>query len=146
MDDRYPEALMRCGAPHGYEACGESLVVRLSLSDNAYYMCNRGHRLGEVGDVDAGVLAVILGSVRRLRTTQPSPSNHLQDVRALSEWWDDASPSARYDLMAAAMDHVSVTPSRMWEWDSEPVIAVHWIDNRRSFEVEDTKWSPPHRP
>jgi hypothetical protein len=139
MEDRYPEALMLCGAPHGYETCGQSLVVKLSLSDNAYYMCNRGHRLGEVGDVDAGVLAVILGSIRRFRTTQPFPSEHLQDVRAFSEWWDDASPSARYDLMAAAVDHVSVTPTCVLEWDSEPVIGVQWIDSRRSFTAEDTR-------
>jgi hypothetical protein len=128
---RYPEALLRCGAPHGDHVCAQTLVVKLSLSDNAIYMCNRGHRLGEVSDVDAYLMAVILGAVSKPWVRQRfSTAMHFHGApatrRALSDWWDDASPRDRHDLMITAIDRVLVTPSSMFETDSEPVVTVEW--------------------
>jgi len=126
-DDRNPETLLRCGAPHGYEACEQSLVVKLSLTDNAIYMCNRGHRLGDVSDVDAYVLAVVLGSLSRPKVRRRFSVAHAADPRVFADWWDDAPPSARHDLMATAIDHISVSPSSLLELDTEPVVVVHWL-------------------
>jgi hypothetical protein len=129
-DDRNPEALLRCGAPHGDGACEQPLVVKLSRTDTAIYMCNRGHRLGDVSDVDAYVLAVVLGALSKPKVRQQRLSAvPVKDPRAFADWWDTASPSARHDLMSTAIDHISVAPSSAHELDTEPVVVVHWRED-----------------
>lgn len=130
-DDRYPEALLLCGAPHGDGPCDQTLVVKLSLSANAIYMCNRGHRVGEVSDVDAYLMAVVLGALSQPKVRQRFGAVVHDDhstgfLRVFADWWDDASPRERHDLMVTAIDRVVVAPRSMFELDSEPVVTVHW--------------------
>jgi len=134
-DDRYPEVLLQCGSPHGNEVCGQSLIVRLSLSDNATYMCNRGHRIGQVSNVDDYLMAMILGAlskpqVRRNFTAAMSRVSSTEPkslrVRAFAEWWDGALPRQRYDVMSSAIERVLVAPESMLDLDAEPVVTVQW--------------------
>jgi hypothetical protein len=131
----YPEALFVCGATHnGADACMESLFVKLSLTDNAIYMCNRGHRLGDVSDVDQYLMALVLGALSRPAVRQRlcvsadggSSVESVEPMRAFAQWWDDASPSQRYEVMVTAIDRVVVAPQSMFELDVLPVVVVHW--------------------
>lgn len=134
-DDRYPEVLLQCGSPHGDKVCGQSLIVRLSLSDNAIYMCNRGHRIGQVSDVDDYVMASILGALskpqvrRSFLAAMPHDSSAEAKplrVRAFADWWDKALPRQRYDVLSSAVERVLVASESILDLDSEPVVAVQW--------------------
>ena len=136
-DDRYPEALLRCGAPHGDRPCDEALYVKLSLSDNAVYMCNRGHRIGQVSDVDACYMAVVLGALSRpnlrqslstalAQATGATSSSVPEPRRAFSDWWDGASPRQRYDVMASAIERIFVAPESILDLNADLIVNVQW--------------------
>lgn len=131
-DNRYPEVLLQCGSPHGDEICGQSLVVRLSLSDNAIYMCNRGHRIGQVSNVDDYLMAMILGALskpqvrRNFSAAMPQAEPKSLRVRAFADWWDGALPRQRYDVMSSAIERVFVAPESILDLDPEPVVTVQW--------------------
>jgi hypothetical protein len=135
-DDRYPEVLLRCGAPHGDNPCEQALYVKLSLSDNAIYMCNRGHRIGQVSEVDEYLMATVLGALSRPKIRQKfvlamtQVGSNLSVVpeqrRAFADWWDGASPRQRYDVMASAIERVLVAPESILDLDAALVMNVQW--------------------
>ena len=131
----YPEALFVCGAMHGDIVSLQSLFVKLSFTDNAIYMGNRGHRLGNVSDVDDYLMARVLGALSRPAVRQrlcvalygSRPSMDLMEPRrAFAQWWEDAAPHQRYDVMTTAMDRVVIAPGSLFEPEVLPIVVIHW--------------------
>jgi hypothetical protein len=133
------DALLRCGETSGDATCGLPLEIKPSLIGGAIYVCSQGHQLGAVEDVDAYVLAVVLGAISRPKERWRFPAMQVEEgPRAFAAWWDDASAEARHDVMAAAIDHVSVAPSSKHALDTEPMVVIFWKEDLPS-KVEEGK-------
>ncbi len=126
--------ILRCGAETSDGGrCNRPLAITVSPSIDAFYECDRGHRIGKVLDVEDYLMATVLGAIGRPEVRQrvgavignatPGP----QMRREFAAWWDDAQPKQRNAAMAAVINHVLVSaPSALDESEPLPVMAVRW--------------------
>jgi hypothetical protein len=130
-DPQYPVAMLRCGAAGDIGACRRDVTIVLALDTEAEYVCDAGHRLGPVGDVDELIAARALARLAspkvwpRVRDAIIARGQDVTDSGpvTLAAWWVDAIPSQRNDMLQILIDHVAIST---YHQDTDCEITIQW--------------------